>query len=269
MRRQIVGISLVRNEDLYLRQAITNVVEFCDRIIILDNSSTDNTPKEIEFLKSAFSHVEAHRINDYRQSHAYIASYAGTYTWILGIDGDEVYDPQGLKRFRSELLAGKFDRSWTIFGNVVNCVELNLNEGIAKGYPSPPSRSMTKLFNFHALKSWDGPCERFHGGEKIFQAGFSENQRLSLHEKFPWEQSDFRCLHLCFVRRSTLEHNGSLSRLQPGEKPGWLKWLDLFGVGRYFAGKIQTEESVWKASKYRRGEMTSVDVSAFFQHAGT
>ena len=109
MRRQIVGISLVRNEDRFIRQAITNVADFCDRIIILDNSSTDNTPKEIEFLKSTFPHVETHRIRDYRESHAYIAPYADTHTWILGVDGDEIYDPRGLKQFRSDLLAGKFD----------------------------------------------------------------------------------------------------------------------------------------------------------------
>jgi hypothetical protein len=265
MRRQIVGISLVRNEDRFIRQAITNVADFCDRIIILDNSSTDNTPKEIEFLKSTFPHVETHRIRDYRESHAYIAPYADTPTWTLGVDGDEIYDPRRLKQFRSDLLAGKFDRSWTIFGNVVNCVELDLNEGIAKGYPSPPSRSMTKLFNFRALESWDGPCERFHGGKKVFHSGYSESQRLSLHEKISWEQSDLRCLHLCFVRRSSMEKHGPRSRLQPGEKPGWLKWLDLFGMGRYFASKIQTEGSEWKADKYRRGEIASVDTSAFFE----
>ena len=51
MVTQIVGISLVRNEDIFISQAITNVAEFCDKIIVLDNLSTDNTWYEIQELK--------------------------------------------------------------------------------------------------------------------------------------------------------------------------------------------------------------------------
>ena len=261
---QIVGIALVRNEDIFVAQAITNVADFCDKIIILDNLSTDNTWQEIQRLRTKFSHIEAHQIKDYRESHGYISSYAGSDTWVLGIDGDEVYDPTGLKRFRKQLLAGDFDDHWALFGNVVNCVELDCQRQKAKGYPSPPSRSMTKLFNFSALEAWHGPCERLHGGEKKFRVGFCENQRLSLNQRHSWNESSFRCLHLCFVQRSTKEQRGTMSRLQPGEKPVWLKHLDRLGVGWLFSGVIQNVRSPWKDSKYRRGQMQSVDATIFF-----
>jgi glycosyltransferase involved in cell wall biosynthesis len=259
MSRQIVGISLVRNEDLFITQVISNVAAFCDKIIILDNISTDNTGEKINRLKESFSHIETHRINDYRQSHQYISEYAGSDTWVLGVDGDEIYDPTGLESLRAQLLEGHFDKHWAI-----NCAQLDLNKNLAKGYPSPPSRSMTKLFNFSALVSWHGSCERFHGGEKRFHPGFDETQRLSLQEQFCWNESPFRCLHLCFIKRSTNEKNGPMSRLQPGEKPKWLQCLDRLGVGCLFDGAIQTGRSVWKDEKYRRGELQTIDTAPFF-----
>jgi len=264
MAGQIVGISLVRNEDIFIAQAITNVVDFCDKIIVLDNLSTDNTWQEIQRLRSKFSHIEAHQINDYRESHGYISRYAGSDTWVLGIDGDEVYDPTGLKRFRKQLLEGHFDDHWALFGNVVNCVDLDLKRHKARGYLSPPSRSMTKLFNFSALESWNGPCERLHGGDKHFRAGFSETQRFALNEQNAWDKSFFRCLHLCFIQRSTKEKKGAMSRLQPDEKPEWLKRLDRLGIGWVFSAVIQNDRSPWKDSKYRRGQIQNVDATVFF-----
>ena len=264
MVTQIVGISLVRNEDIFICQAITNVAEFCDKIIVLDNLSTDNTWYEIQALKKKHPHIEAHRINDYRESHSYISGYAGSDTWILGVDGDEVYDPTGLAQLRKRLLAGHFDDEWALFGNVVNCVELDVKRQKAKGYLSPPSRSMTKLFNFSVLESWNGPCERLHGGKKVFRSGFDETQRLSLHEQYSWNESAFRCLHVCFIQRSSKEARGEMSRLQPGEKPEWLKRLDRVGIGWLFSGVIGNVRSPWKDSKYRRGEVQSVDVTMFF-----
>ena len=40
---QIVGIALVRNEDLHVEQALRNVAAFCDRIHAVDHMSTDAT----------------------------------------------------------------------------------------------------------------------------------------------------------------------------------------------------------------------------------
>ena len=147
---------------------------------------------------------------------------------------------------------------------MVNCVELDVKRQKAKGYLSPPSRSMTKLFNFSALESWNGPCERLHGGQKCFRSGFDETQRFSLHEQYSWNESVFRCLHVCFIQRSSKEVRGQMSRLQPGEKPEWLKRLDRLGIGWLFSGVIGNVRSPWKDSKYRRGEVRSFDVKMFF-----
>ena len=43
-QQQIVGVVLVRNEDLRVGQAVKNVAAFCDRIILADHGSSDGTP---------------------------------------------------------------------------------------------------------------------------------------------------------------------------------------------------------------------------------
>jgi alcohol dehydrogenase YqhD (iron-dependent ADH family) len=50
MTRQIVGISLIRNEDRFIDQAIRNVAAFFAKIIVLENLSTANTWQENERL---------------------------------------------------------------------------------------------------------------------------------------------------------------------------------------------------------------------------
>ena len=264
MASQIVGISLVRNEDLFISQAITNVTDFCDKIIILDNCSTDNTWREIEGLKAAFPHVEAYKINDYRQSHNYIADYAGTNTWILGVDGDEIYDPKGLSRLRKDIFSGKFDDVFLILGNVVHCEHLDVDRLTARGYSTPESRSMTKLFNFSAFDAWPGPGERLHAKNRVFANGYGPEARYVLYEVMPWNDSPFRAIHLCFVKRSSIDSSDVSNRLQPGELPAWLKMLDRLHLGQYFMKIIQKRQSSWKSEKYRRGDIVSVDVKAFF-----
>ncbi|MEI9897647.1 MAG: hypothetical protein WDN28_28255 [Chthoniobacter sp.] len=37
---QIVGITLVRNEDVFVERAVRNAIDFCDRLIIADHYST-------------------------------------------------------------------------------------------------------------------------------------------------------------------------------------------------------------------------------------
>ena len=44
-------------------------------------------------------------------SHALVEGYAGTDTWVFGVDGDELYDPAGLTAFRAQLLDGAH-REW-------------------------------------------------------------------------------------------------------------------------------------------------------------
>jgi glycosyltransferase involved in cell wall biosynthesis len=47
---RIVGIMLVKDEDLYVEQAVRNVLAFCDEIFLADNGSRDETLAVLERL---------------------------------------------------------------------------------------------------------------------------------------------------------------------------------------------------------------------------
>ena len=62
---EIIGIYIIKNEDIFFKRSLTNVLDFCDRIIILNNSSTDGTSNIIdEFTNN--SKIKTYNISDIR-----------------------------------------------------------------------------------------------------------------------------------------------------------------------------------------------------------
>jgi glycosyltransferase involved in cell wall biosynthesis len=260
----IIGMALVRNEDMYVERAIRNTVDFCDRLIIADHCSTDGTLAILTRLASEFpDKIELVRIQDPRESHFLVNGYANSRAWGFAVDGDEIYDPEGLAQFRQELLAGKYDSTWQVFGNVVNCVAVDIPARQATGHLAPPCRSMTKLFNFKAIESWDGAVTHvFANGTIKFKPGFDASMRLHLHEQIPWEEAKFRCLHLCFIPRSSLDDGQAKARRNVSESlhSGPVLWAKKL----YYRLIGQPLPSEWKLAKYARGPLTTVDAAAFF-----
>jgi glycosyltransferase involved in cell wall biosynthesis len=179
---RIVGIFLGRNEERFAERVIRNAGDFCDEMLLVDHGSEDRTGEILRGLaKGSGGRWKYFSVTHPRESHDLIAGYAGSETWIFAVDGDEVYDPAGLRRMRGRLLAGEFAGDWCIFGNVLNVRELDREVGVARGHLAPPCRSMTKLYNFAAIEAWDGPClERLHGGTVRYRAGFGERSRREL-----------------------------------------------------------------------------------------
>jgi glycosyl transferase family 2 len=267
MGREIVGIVLVRNEDVFVEQAIRNVAGFCDRIHAVDHVSTDGTWKILQRLERDYPQLDARRSHHAGDSHSLLEPYAGTETWVFGVDGDELYDPERLAGFRKELLAGTYDNAFKVASNVLNCVDLDQTRRAATGYLSPPSRSITKLYNFAAIDEWRGDgAERLHGGSIAFRNGFDERSVDNIGERVPWDETPLRCLHACFLQRSTAEPARSgdwyarpileETQLQDRSRVGALKrWLRRRGI---------PEASAWKREKYMRGDVVTVDSSPFF-----
>jgi glycosyltransferase involved in cell wall biosynthesis len=257
----IVGIFLVRNEDVFFERAVRSVLDFCDRILIADNRSRDRTWSIATRLAREDGRIECHRIRRTGDSHTLVQRYTGTRTWLFGVDGDEIYDAGGLARFRRDLLAGTYNSWWTIFGNVLNCVALDSDRREARGYLAPPCRSMTKLYNFAAITGWDGPCvERMLGGTPHFRPGFDGSLRLNLHEQWSWEDSSFRCLHTCFLRRSSRDPAVG-ARRNPVELHA-RGLLERVGLG-FLRRPPPGVRASWKDEKYMRGNLVTKDVGAF------
>ncbi len=258
---KIVGIMLVRDEDRFVEWAIRSAIDFCDEFLVCDHESRDETPVILgQLVREYGGKLTVRRCRDSGESHRMIQPYAGTATWIFGVDGDEIYDSAGLARLRVRLEAGEFAAWWVVFGNVLNVKQLDVPGGEAAGHLAPPCRSMTKLYNFAAIEAWDGKIvERLHGGEIRFRAGFAADRRLNLHDQTSWEDADFRCLHLCFLGRSSRDA-GAAPRRNIMDRHAWS--LEKVAVRlRAFL----TRESVldWKEQKYARGPRVILPITAF------
>lgn len=258
---------LVKNEDIYVEQAIRNVIEFCDHIIITDHQSSDRTYEICSKLALKFPKITLHRIDAPFQSAFAIKQYYGTNTWIFGVDGDEIYDPYGLQIMRKLLLEGAYSKGWCVFGNVLNVVSFEPGKSKAKGYLAPPSRSITKLYNFSIIEDWQDCPERLHGEKIVFKPGFDASMRFQLHEEISWEDSMFRCLHFPFMKRSSKQKIGlTTTRSNPDELMNieFEKNIIYRCINKLKLIFLHLIRNDWKYRKYRRGPLIEKDITQFF-----
>jgi glycosyltransferase involved in cell wall biosynthesis len=260
---RIVAVVLIKNEDLFIEQVVRNILDFCDRVHVADHHSTDGTPAILRRLAAENPKIDYRVVDHPAESHDMIAGYAGTPTWVIGVDGDEVYDPDRLRALRLDLLAGKYDGTFKLLGNVLNVRHLDHERTLARGYLAPPCRSMVKLYNFGAIEAWPAPCpERLHGGVVTYKAGYGEHSCRELHKEFAWEDSPLRCLHLCFTHRSSVDaRRGDKVKIRKGvgEAKLWAfnlrSWvLSLFG---------REDIPYFKRDYYMRGPLVEKDIRAF------
>jgi glycosyltransferase involved in cell wall biosynthesis len=269
---QVVGIALVRNEDLHIAQAISNVAAFCDRIHAVDHMSTDGTWGALRALAAEFDHLDVRRARHTRESHRVLEPYAGTDTWVVRVDGDELYDPAGLERLRSALEGGEFNRAFRVQANVLHCASIDRATNVATGYLSPPSRPITSLFNFGALTSWTGGLERLEGGRTTFRPGHDWYSVDPLFERYSFDDSPLRYLHLCFLRRSSadaeiVEHPRLTLSESGAHRRGLAGTLERAVRRPIVSASIQEVHrrgSTWKLEKYARGPLVEKDVAPFF-----
>jgi len=258
---RIVGIVLVRNEDLLIGRALRNAAAFADEWILCDHGSADGTLAILQAEAKSLPEARVQQLRHPRESQDLIKKFAGQNVWIFGLDGDEIYDPAGLLRLRERLRAGEFRGDWMVLGNVLHVTKVAPDRSTVSGHLAPPCRSMTKLYNFAAIDSWDGYCaERLHGGSPRFRPGYDESRKRNLHEVTPWETSDFRCLHMCFQPRSSRGGDAARPNIMElyGPSRRWSWWRAL----RRRLGF--SSEARWKYERYRRGKEVTVEATPFF-----
>ena len=274
---RVVGLSLVRNEDRFLRRALLNVASFCDRIFVADHLSTDRTPVLLEELARELDHLEVRRVRNAADSHLVVEPLVGSDTWLLSVDGDELYDGARLRRLRVALERGEYADAFRLRPAGLHCDALDEERGEASGYLSPPGRPLLGLFNLAAVESWTNVRgERLHGGDVVFRPGFDQESWRHLGDEHGWDESLFRCLHVCFLRRSSTERESPPLTGRPNlsetgaYRRGALGTLER--VGRRVLGRLPgapATRSSWKSEKYRRGERVSIDATPFLGQAPT
>lgn len=201
---RIVGIVLVRNEENFVTWAISNVLEFCDEIIVLDNNSTDATWERLEALAARSGKISLHRVANADRTNAYAVSFVGQDVWLFGVDGDEIYDPAGLEQFRQRILGGEFRHVREIRGHTVHARTIDFDRQSAVGFVSPPAKAATKLYYAGAIDSWHANTQRLHG-RPVYKPEWENAEPVNLARREPWEQGQLRMLHLCFFPRSSVD----------------------------------------------------------------
>jgi hypothetical protein len=273
MTVQLVAVFLVRDEDVFVERAIRNVADVCDRLYAFDHLSSDGTTEILRGLAQELDHLSVQRTSDAGDSHRAIEGYAGTRTWVLGVDGDELYDPSGLTELKERLAQGAYDGAFHLKGHVLNCTELDEESGRATGYLAPPSRPVTKLFNMDAVDAWTGCLERLHAGEPVFRAGYDWESLVYVSEEAGWDGDPLRMLHTCFLRRSTGDADGDV-RLGLPETGAWRRgprgFVDRLRRRRHLDPRMKEYRrrgSSWKQEWYARGPLVSVDARLFLAGA--
>lgn len=242
--------------------AIRNVVAFCDELIVLDNRSSDRTGEKLEALARAHPSIDLRPCDDPTRSHDHVSGFAGAPVWVFGVDGDEIYDPAGLARLRPRILAGEFDALWRMDGHLIHAVRVDLDGGKAEGYVAPHAATVTKLYNFGALESWnEARQQRLHGKGAVHRPGYRGDEARAVYRE-PWATADFRCLHLCFFPRSSHDADRPARRANPGRlRATGLRRLHL--DLRNFLARPFSRDASFKLRKYARGPMEVRDISAF------
>ena len=215
----IVGICLVKNEEYFITWALMNVLEFCDNILIMDNLSDDLTGEIIRCIAEEHHHIDVIQVPDPNNTHKFLEHYFGTDTWMLKVDGDEIYDPKGLAKLRTKLLAGEFDPERSIGSYMVHVVGIDFENGHFSAYQDKSQGGY--LLNCNAVVHWDGQSERLHASNVEWHPDYEKNLHVvSSHQN--WDNSEFRCMHMCFWPRSSSDRqfdrkNTYSSRWNPRE----------------------------------------------------
>lgn len=254
----ILGVCLIKNEQNFIAWSLMNAIEFCDEILVLDNMSEDGTLDIVARIANLYGKVRVVQVRDCNDTHRYVEEYAGTPTWILKIDGDEVLDPGGLRILRKEIRSGIYDGYWKMLSPRLNVAGLDFKRKTAFGFNV--KKHGTALFNFNALVSWhESEKERLDGTNCVFRPEFSD--RPVLREEL-WDQSRFRALHFCFFPRSPLDRDWRPKLLDGRSNPVEVHKKRTRMRRRLF-GWYYRRRLGYKATRYVGQTIDVVDVSSF------
>lgn len=259
---------MVRDEDVWVDHAVRNVIDSVDVMILADHESRDATPAILRQIVHDFPDKAAyHRIERAGDANNLLRPYVGQPAWVLGVDGDDVYEPRGLALLKAALVRGDYDDWYSVKGHSLHCAEPDLERMEATGYLAPPARTVTKLFNFGAIERWSGDAhEHFYGGSKTFRDGYADNTIRHLENESGWDASPFRLLHVCFARRSSLQPAHLVARRSVNEHESDTRGRRIRARLGELVGRPM--DSHWKLDRYRRGEPVTCDVSTFLAGAG-
>jgi len=156
---------IVRNEaNRYLQEVLTDLSTYVDRIVILDDASTDDTPG----ICKSFEKVILHRNHEslFFEDESRLRSRLWQYTvetrpgWVLAIDADEIFEKRMQSESKSLINQDEFDvvefRLFDFWGGRTHYR--------VDGKWDPWVKGVRMLFRYHPNRAYSWPEQRFHCG---------------------------------------------------------------------------------------------------------
>lgn len=112
----IIGALRVKDENRWIERAIRSILPLCDRVVVFDDNSTDNTVElcrltpKTEVIRSPFNGLDEQR--DKNRLLDEVMGYRPE--WIIMIDGDEMLAPGAAEQLRAAMRPG------------INCISLRV-----------------------------------------------------------------------------------------------------------------------------------------------
>ena len=125
------------------------------------------------------------------------------------------------------------------------------------------------MFNFGAVESWTDSPDPLQSGNVVFRPGFHWESRRDLADGTTWETDLLRCLHVCFLRRSSRDvEAGTRKNLDESREfdrgpLGAVKRLLRRPQPAPHIVELARQGKNWKQEWYRRGARETVDASPF------
>ena len=111
----ILSMMRVKNEARWLRQVLASQLPVADRIFVMDDNSTDETPDicrsipQVTYLRSPFIDSDKREDRDKNWLLEHVEKAAAPDTWILSCDGDEEIAAGGCDEIRKLAVPGPVD----------------------------------------------------------------------------------------------------------------------------------------------------------------
>lgn len=118
MKPKIYANVLVSDEENYVKYAIASVIDYVDRVLVIDTSSTDETKdiiisnfkgEKLYFWDVQGRREDGHLLNMYRNAMLHYSIWDGA-DWMMILDGHEVYYRADIERITNEIIpSGEYD----------------------------------------------------------------------------------------------------------------------------------------------------------------